>query len=104
LGGLIASNLLEGSGDRRNAFVFGGAITLKLHAREAVICCAASSAGLYQQMAAVLAGGSCARVEGMDLPPLPHTLATRLSQPADAVFTAALFEGDLQTSLRFRPK
>lgn len=65
-----------------------------LHPRGRVLLRPASEAGLFQQMAAVLATGNSGTVEGMALPAgLPASVASAFAPDASQPFAAALIEG-----------
>jgi RHH-type proline utilization regulon transcriptional repressor/proline dehydrogenase/delta 1-pyrroline-5-carboxylate dehydrogenase len=66
-----------------------------LHPRGNVLLVPSTRAGLYEQMAAVLATGNRGTVETMPLPAgLPATVATAFSAKAAEPYAAALVEGD----------
>ncbi|BAK65383.1 proline dehydrogenase/delta-1-pyrroline-5-carboxylate dehydrogenase [Sphingobium sp. SYK-6] len=68
-----------------------------LHPRGAILLMPATTNGLYQQIAAILATGNKGRVEGMSLPAdLPPGVATRLSASAQDAFGGALIEGEAE--------
>jgi RHH-type proline utilization regulon transcriptional repressor/proline dehydrogenase/delta 1-pyrroline-5-carboxylate dehydrogenase len=68
-----------------------------LHPRGRVLLRPASRAGLLEQMAAVLATGNRATVEGMDLPGgLPAEIAAQFRPNAAELFAACLVEGGAQ--------
>ncbi|MFM5953664.1 MAG: trifunctional transcriptional regulator/proline dehydrogenase/L-glutamate gamma-semialdehyde dehydrogenase [Novosphingobium sp.] len=65
-----------------------------LHPRGRVLLLPATVAGLYEQMAAVLATGNRGAIEGMGLPNgLPDSVAARFETSAGEPFSAALVEG-----------
>jgi RHH-type proline utilization regulon transcriptional repressor/proline dehydrogenase/delta 1-pyrroline-5-carboxylate dehydrogenase len=65
-----------------------------LHPRGLVLLRPATRAGLFAQMAAVLATGNRGRVEGMALPAgLPPAVAAAFAGPAGEPYAAALVEG-----------
>jgi RHH-type proline utilization regulon transcriptional repressor/proline dehydrogenase/delta 1-pyrroline-5-carboxylate dehydrogenase len=65
-----------------------------LHPRGRILLRPETRAGLYQQVAAVLAAGCDGVVEGMTLPAmLPASVTARLSTKADGDYCAALVEG-----------
>jgi RHH-type transcriptional regulator, proline utilization regulon repressor / proline dehydrogenase / delta 1-pyrroline-5-carboxylate dehydrogenase len=81
-----------------------------LHPRGPILLKPQTDQGLYQQIAAVLAAGSSARLDGMTLPAdLPASVAARLGAGKDGPFTGALIEGDadrvrsVQQDLAARP-
>ncbi len=66
-----------------------------LHPRGRVLLRPATRAGLFAQMAAVLATGNTAAVEGMDVPGgLPAEIEARFHPVAGEPFAACLVEGD----------
>ncbi|GFE74783.1 trifunctional transcriptional regulator/proline dehydrogenase/L-glutamate gamma-semialdehyde dehydrogenase [Novosphingobium sp. TCA1] len=66
-----------------------------LHPRGRALLRPATREGLYGQMAAVLASGNTATVEGMALPAgLPEAVAARFTPNAGEHFAACLVEGD----------
>ena len=66
-----------------------------LHARGTILLRPATPAGLYQQIAAVLATGNRGLVRGMALPTgLPASVAALLSGEGDVPCAGALIEGD----------
>ena len=66
-----------------------------LHPRGLLLLRPASRAGLLEQMAAVLATGNRAVVEGMDMPEgLPPMVAAHFPPASSEAFAAALVEGD----------
>ncbi len=66
-----------------------------LHPRGRVLLVPATRAGLFEQMAAVLATGNRSTVEGMPLPAgLPATVAAAFSTDAMEPYAAVLVEGD----------
>lgn len=68
-----------------------------LHPRGRILLRPATQEGLYGQMAAVLATGNTATVEGMALPAgLPEAVAARFAPDAGAHFAACLVEGDAE--------
>jgi RHH-type proline utilization regulon transcriptional repressor/proline dehydrogenase/delta 1-pyrroline-5-carboxylate dehydrogenase len=68
-----------------------------LHPRGRVLLRPATREGLYGQMAAVLASGNTATVEGMALPAgLPDAVAARFAPDAGEHFAACLVEGDAE--------
>jgi len=68
-----------------------------LHPRGRVLLRPATAEGLYGQMAAVLASGNTATVEGMALPAgLPEAVAARFAPDAGEHFAACLVEGDAE--------
>ncbi len=65
-----------------------------LHPRGRILLRPATREGLFAQMAAILATGNSATVEGMALPPgLPTSVAAAFSGAKDEPYTAALVEG-----------
>ena len=78
---------LAGPVGERNLYV--------LHPRGGVLLHAETHAGLYEQMAAVLATGNQGMLTGMALPQgLPPRIAAAFPAEADEGFAAALVEGD----------
>ncbi len=68
-----------------------------LHPRGRVLLRPATPEGLYCQMAAVLASGNTATLEGMALPAgLPEAVAARFAPDAGEPFAACLVEGDAE--------
>ena len=68
-----------------------------LHPRGRILLRPATREGLYGQMAAVLASGNTATVEGMALPAgLPAAVAARFAPDAGEHFAACLVEGDAE--------
>ena len=68
-----------------------------LHPRGRILLRPATREGLYGQMAAVLASGNTATVEGMALPAgLPDAVAARFAPDAGEHFAACLVEGDAE--------
>jgi RHH-type proline utilization regulon transcriptional repressor/proline dehydrogenase/delta 1-pyrroline-5-carboxylate dehydrogenase len=68
-----------------------------LHPRGRVLLRPATVKGLYGQMAAVLASGNTATVEGMAIPAgLPEAVAARFAPDAGEHFAACLVEGDAE--------
>jgi len=68
-----------------------------LHPRGAILLLPVTPAGLRQQIAAVLATGNRARIEGMALPAdLPASVAARLNAGAEESFAGALVEGEAE--------
>ncbi|EQB13205.1 trifunctional transcriptional regulator/proline dehydrogenase/L-glutamate gamma-semialdehyde dehydrogenase [Novosphingobium lindaniclasticum] len=68
-----------------------------LHPRGRILLRPATREGLYGQMAAVLASGNTATVEGMALPAgLPPAVAARFAPDAGEHFAACLVEGDAE--------
>lgn len=68
-----------------------------LHPRGRILLRPATREGLLGQMAAVLATGNTATVEGMDLPEgLPAKIAARFHANPGEFFAACLVEGDVQ--------
>ncbi|OJY68630.1 MAG: trifunctional transcriptional regulator/proline dehydrogenase/L-glutamate gamma-semialdehyde dehydrogenase [Sphingobium sp. 66-54] len=66
-----------------------------LHPRGTILLCPTSHEGLYQQIAAVLATGNEARIEGEPLPgDLPPAVLERLTAPTDRPLAGALIEGE----------
>lgn len=66
-----------------------------LHARGRILMTPTTRAGLFEQMAAVLATGNHGVVEGMALPSgLPENVAAAFSTTAFDTYAAALVEGD----------
>ncbi|MYL97256.1 trifunctional transcriptional regulator/proline dehydrogenase/L-glutamate gamma-semialdehyde dehydrogenase [Novosphingobium sp. FGD1] len=66
-----------------------------LHSRGRVLLKPATREGLLGQIAAVLASGNTAKVDGADLPlDLPRSVAEALRGPDDEPFAACLVEGD----------
>lgn len=81
--------LLPGPVGERNLYA--------LHPRGRILLRPTTRAALLGQMAAVLATGNCATVEGMDLPDgLPAAIAARFRPDAAEPFAACLVEGDAQ--------
>ncbi|MBT2188295.1 trifunctional transcriptional regulator/proline dehydrogenase/L-glutamate gamma-semialdehyde dehydrogenase [Sphingobium nicotianae] len=64
-----------------------------LHPRGTILLLPATPAGLYQQIAATLATGNLACIEGMALPDLPDSVARRLAPRAKEPLAGALIEG-----------
>ena len=84
---LGAELLLPGPVGERNVYA--------LHPRGRILLRPATRAGLFEQMAAVLATGNRGVVEGMDLPAgLPRRVAAAFSSGGKGPFGAALVEGD----------
>ncbi|AOF97509.1 delta-1-pyrroline-5-carboxylate dehydrogenase [Sphingobium sp. RAC03] len=68
-----------------------------LHPRGAMLLRPATRAGLFRQMAAILATGNSATVQGMTVPPsLPPEVAARFTAEANAPIAAILVEGDAE--------
>ncbi len=66
-----------------------------LHPRGTMLLRPATRAGLFRQMAAILATGNDALVQGMALPPgLPADVAARFAKPADTPVAAVLVDGE----------
>jgi RHH-type proline utilization regulon transcriptional repressor/proline dehydrogenase/delta 1-pyrroline-5-carboxylate dehydrogenase len=66
-----------------------------LHPRGPILLRPTTINGLHQQIAAVLAAGGTARVEGMELPSdLPAGVTARISVDGQAPFAGALIEGN----------
>jgi RHH-type proline utilization regulon transcriptional repressor/proline dehydrogenase/delta 1-pyrroline-5-carboxylate dehydrogenase len=69
-----------------------------LHPRGCILLVPATRNGLYRQIAAILATGNDAVVEGWDMPPdLPASVLSRLHDKADGPLAGALVEGDRET-------
>jgi RHH-type proline utilization regulon transcriptional repressor/proline dehydrogenase/delta 1-pyrroline-5-carboxylate dehydrogenase len=68
-----------------------------LHPRGAMLLRPATRAGLFRQMAAILATGNSATVQGMTVPPsLPPEVAARFTADPIAPIAAILVEGDAE--------
>ena len=68
-----------------------------LHPRGAMLLRPATRAGLFRQMAAILATGNSATVQGMTVPPsLPPEVASHFTAEANAPIAAILVEGDAE--------
>ncbi|MBU0774165.1 MAG: L-glutamate gamma-semialdehyde dehydrogenase, partial [Alphaproteobacteria bacterium] len=66
-----------------------------LHPRGTMLLRPTTRAGLFRQMAAILATGNDALVQGMALPPgLPADVAARFAKPADTPVAAVLVDGE----------
>ncbi len=66
-----------------------------LHPRGTMLLRPATRAGLFRQMAAILATGNDALVQGMALPPgLPTDVAVRFAIPANTPIAAVLVDGE----------
>jgi RHH-type proline utilization regulon transcriptional repressor/proline dehydrogenase/delta 1-pyrroline-5-carboxylate dehydrogenase len=71
-----------------------------LHPRGSILLLPVTRAGLHQQIAAVLATGNHARLEGLSLPAdLPPSVAARLALSADQPLAGALIEGERDRAL-----
>jgi len=73
----------------------------ELRPRGTILLLPQTQRGLFQQIAAVLAAGCTAAIEGMARPEgLPQRVAERLAESADGPLAGVLVEGDAQAVLR----